>query len=364
MYSKSETFQFLTKYAEGILLARIQKSKKYFIRQQTITLWYVMYDSNNANDSQSDIFPRYKRVREVSISRYRNCDIMTCSCGSPQRWLLPCQHCIAVLNSVDSVVVLPNIHLRWWKHFSYYLHENDSLTDSTFKELMTEVQSIHKSLICPNRKSWLGFPLDRNQVVSLSLKLFTEVRDEIYKEMIEVLDHTVLHGPMVISTSNYHNEDLETGVIVEDDQISNSKISDIDEENELEVTKHLSQHRTDLLNKEVTTFDPNDDMDVKNKFIQLWNLVKEKITSNNDFLNIRSMLESYKSRQRKEYRDRFSSLWWMVERKINNEKDFENLEHLLDLFKSEEDLECDPSILNSTIDKTKGVKRKKYGFEK
>jgi hypothetical protein len=67
-------------------------------------------------------------------------------------------------------------------------------------------------------------------------------------------------------------------------------------------------------------------MDVKNKFIQLWNLVKEKITSNNDFLNIRSMLESYKSRQRKEYRDRFSSLWWMVERKINNEKDFENLE--------------------------------------
>lgn len=286
---------------------------------------------------------------------------MTCSCGSPQRWLLPCQHCIAVLISVDCVVVLPNIHLRWWKHFSYYLHENDSLTDSTFKELMTEVQSIHKSLICPNTTSWLGFPLDRKQVVSLSLQPFPEVKDE---EMIEVLDHTVLHGPMVTSTMCYHDEDQETGVIVADDQISNNEIYDIDEENELAVTKDLSQYRTDHLNKEVTTFDPYDDTDVKIKFIRLWNLVKEEITRNNDILNIRSMLESYKPTRRNEYRDRFSSLWWMVERKIDNDKDFHNLQHLLDFFKSEEDIECDPSILNSTIDKTKRVKRKKYGFEK
>jgi hypothetical protein len=170
--------------------------------------------------------------------------------------------------------------------------------------------------------------------------------------MVEVLNHNVLDGPMRSEENAVGNDEF-----IQNDVVSKQ----LDEHEE---TKHQTQVLSTILNRDTTLLN-QENVDMKQKFVQLWDVVKENIKSNHDFLNISTMLKNYNPEQNMNYRDRFNGLWWMIEKKIKVQEDFEKLEHLLDLFKSEEnDKNMDTSIFNSTLDMTKGVRRKRFYFEK
>ncbi len=151
-----------------------------------------------------------------------------------------------------------------------------------------------------------------------------------------------------VNDSPSSNEDLFIGGMVENEDMTEIKIqSDFSKSN---------------IGSAVATTNTN--VDMKNRFAQLYDIIENKVTTSSDLLNIRSMLEEYKGDTNRNYRERFNSLWWSVANKIRSTKDFENLEQVLEMFKTGDDSDMiDPSVLNSTVN-TKPVRRYRHFFEK
>lgn len=163
-FSRSDTFEFLTNYAEKILLQRIITSRSYNVRRKNEHTWYIMRDTVDSSSSSKDIIPKFRRVREISLLHKNNLNLLTCSCGGVQRFLMPCSHSIAVLRSLGHHVRLGNIHYRWNKVLSYYIHDDSNL-QSNMRSCLLSMVHVMNSIMCMRRKSWYGFPLDDEQTI-------------------------------------------------------------------------------------------------------------------------------------------------------------------------------------------------------
>jgi len=357
-YSRSGTFRFLTEYAEGILLARMLKSKAYDVRQDNPTLWYVIHrDNYEKNDFIVDsIYPRFKRVRQVSLLKKQGVDLMSCTCGSICRWGMPCPHSIAVLSSLKQSITLSNIHYRWYKVLAYSIHDDENIIDDTIKRKLMDVQLVMNSIVCPIRRSWIGFPLDENQVVATTSYVYDDKcnHDEVFTDMIEILDHNISKGPFKYQPSN---DVVRLQHSTNQEQTRNT----VEVQSKVLSEAEIYSNATNISSATVNLYE-----DLKSKFVSMWDVVNEKITNLNDLNYIRSFLESYDPTIDKNgYQKRFNSLWWIVEKKIKTTQDFECLHSLLENFHLNENSRLvDPSIVNSTIDMVKNKKRKKMFFER
>ncbi len=340
-------------------MARILKSKKYRVRQDNHTLWYVVAD--DGRDSIEDsIYPRFKRVRQISLLKKHGINLMSCTCGSICRWGMPCPHSIAVLSTFNLNVKLQNVHYRWYKVLAYSIHDDDNIIDDTIKRSLTDVQRVMNSIVCPIKRSWIGFPLDEEQVLSLSSIVDDNDcnHDGVYADIVGILDYNIKNGPYTYQVTEENKKDR---------NILDTINSTNEERRNIFEVKSQSFTSADI-SSTVTTSLPTLNLheDLKARFVSMWYLIEEKITSVSDLNYIRYFLQNFEhSEESKEFQKRFNSLWWTVEKKIETNHDFERLHSLLENFHLNDTTQSfDPSIVNSSIDMTRNKKRKKMFFER
>ena len=126
IWTISKTSKYLTDYAEGIACANFDRKDQYTSRYIGLHTWVVCASSviddilNNRSDKQ--LPPTFSRVRIVSLD---NNGYMNCSCGYPQRFLMPCTHICKIITDKDYYTA-DLFHIRWWKHFHYFFKNSSS----------------------------------------------------------------------------------------------------------------------------------------------------------------------------------------------------------------------------------------------
>lgn len=162
--------------------------------------WYVMrkthmmslIDSVSIKDVRDQ--PMFYRVRVVTM-----CDdgFMSCSCGGPHRYVMPCRHICNVLNDVK--LFQPSLfNLRWWNKFNYF-HEKTygmelvpSIIDSMKEALKDERETCYTS-----DGKFKGVHVGTE---SLLIQNFKEINwgDQKLGVMSGLLHYELIHGPAVI----------------------------------------------------------------------------------------------------------------------------------------------------------------------
>ena len=123
LWSSTNTKSHLIPYTEGLACAMWDDgvNNYTFVRTEQ-TKWYVMrkthmmslIDSVPIKDVRDQLM--FYRVRVVTIS---DDGFMSCSCGAPQRYLMPYRHICNILKDVK--LFQPSLfNLRWWNKFNYF----------------------------------------------------------------------------------------------------------------------------------------------------------------------------------------------------------------------------------------------------
>lgn len=95
--------------------------------------------------------------------------------------MLPCQHAVAVLESISSTVEVGNIHPRWWRIFGALMHDTDDYLG--VKNKMWKVLDRFMSYFSEVIDEYRGCPLTDGQALSF----LEQSDDDIMTNMREII---------------------------------------------------------------------------------------------------------------------------------------------------------------------------------
>ena len=203
IWTRTKTAVVLTDFAEGLCCANFDRTKEYYKRQKKHNEWFIMHKScmeiDNTISTDKCFKPsKFKRVRVVSLDN----NFMTCSCGYPQRFLMPCVHIFTVLDKPEYLV--PSLfHIRWWKHFNF-LHKNkdyEVMNQELCRSLSSTLKDVRKKHYdSSNGYRYKGIPMEKEILNRFSTETLQIIEDKpssnkIFLEMIGILNMKIQNKP-------------------------------------------------------------------------------------------------------------------------------------------------------------------------
>ena len=133
LWSRSNTKDFLTSFAEGISCKTYDKHEEYVVRVVSLGRWMVLKKDSLELSTNISSIPSFIHVRKVVLTD----GFLNCSCNRPSQWLLPCVHIGAVLYSLNKMFTPSMFNIRWWKISDYFAERNDNRLADICKQCRT-----------------------------------------------------------------------------------------------------------------------------------------------------------------------------------------------------------------------------------
>jgi len=114
---------------EGVAINFFDLRGKYYFCYVGYRTWYFtskrtiddyLSEVRSPTVGLKNVHTQFDRVHIVTVDIE---GFMNCTCGYVHQYLAPCRHLMAVLDNIEYLV--PSLfHIRWWKHFNYYVDRN------------------------------------------------------------------------------------------------------------------------------------------------------------------------------------------------------------------------------------------------
>ena len=197
-WTVSKTANYLTSYAEGLLCSYKERTRHYHVRSLGQNKFGVIHEKYDCPLQRTGINPpMYIRVRIVDVFELcPSVSYMTCTCMSVQAMLLPCVHCMVVLESLEDEVNLSNIHPRWMNIYGYDMSNHVESSNVLLK--LREVMHFYEStMYCPSTGQYLGIPLSNQQYMAVKKRSIPLTSDKVTEDLFLILNYNLTHGPRV-----------------------------------------------------------------------------------------------------------------------------------------------------------------------
>ena len=143
LWSKTESKNTLTDYAEGLAVSMLDKQDNYAVVQLSSDKWWVYWvgpgeEPNDVNKQESVTYfyhPVYRRVRVVELFQLQ---FMKCTCNRSCQRLMTCEHILCIVGQSHPIMY----HLWWWNPFQLYYMRDESMTEKFNNVLLKKYEGV------------------------------------------------------------------------------------------------------------------------------------------------------------------------------------------------------------------------------